>query len=64
MICLWKVEGRKEGEDPDGRRGAEVASGVFLRLVSLWWELRAPRLTFNSRILFLEWQEFSTKNNR
>src|SRR5215467_13555129 len=40
------------------QRGAgEVASGVFMRLVSLWWEF-PPRLNSNIRILRDGMQQF------
>ena len=35
----------------------EVASGVFMRLVSLWWEL-PPRLDSNISIWFCGMQQF------
>jgi hypothetical protein len=53
MITFACLEGEAETQRAPGR----VASGVFMRLVSLWWEF-PPRLDSNNRILRGGMQQF------
>src|ERR1700689_2314417 len=54
MITLASPAREAETQRAPGR----VASGVFMRLVSLWWEFCPPRLDSNIRILLRRMQLF------
>jgi hypothetical protein len=61
-VCLVRLSGWDQlrmppfGKNPKGAPG-RVASGVFMRLVSLWWEF-PPRLNSNISIFRSTMQQF------